>query len=250
MRYLQVNVSGDGFRHPQDNGRRCGLLEKIVEEVIQPWDLVVLPAGFVSYKNTAWMRESAQWFSDVAQKARVTLIGGMDCVKSPGHHAAGCVEHGTLPYFGFAVGNIESANGAPRIWRQTSSTSADFRSALLRPDAGRVLSVPEGDTRHRAVLALLCGELYRRDIDALLRSESMPLVAVMGHYGMTEPHGSIVRVSGVTEGDVALSQHFTLPTSRLHFGTSGAYAPTLPNAEGVISVEHQGLWAKVIARTV
>lgn len=248
MRYLQINVSGDGFRDPRDNKRRCGLLERIIEEAVKPWDLVVLPGGFVSYKNIAWMRESVQWFSEVAKEAQVTLIGGMDHVKSPGHHAAGCVEHGSLPFFGFAVGTIEERDGASRVWRQTSSTSADFRYALLRPDASRVLSVPEGPVSCRAVLALLCGELYRRDTDELLKSGRKSLVAVMGHYGMTEPYGSIARVSGVTNGDVALSQHFTLATSMLHFGTGGAYQPTA--AEGALLIEHQGLWARVIARTV
>lgn len=50
-------------------------------------------------------------------------------------------------------------------------SSHDFQSALLRPDRGRLLNVPEGRVKSRWVLILLCGELYRTDIDLLYEPE-------------------------------------------------------------------------------
>lgn len=241
MRVLQVNLSSYGFRDPSDNSRRVELLQGFLKVHATPYAVVVLPGGFISYQQRGRLSEALNEFSKTAHAAKVTLIGGIDIVKSAGYSADGTVEHATLPYYAFAVGLVERTSGGPMLWQQTSTTSDNYRAAPIRPDRGRILRVPEGDTKHRDVLVLVCGELYRRDLDHLLGAQP-PLVVVCGHENMVETHGSLERVSGDTEGLVVIAQHFVGSKSKLHAAEDGERG--LPEQIPTISMGDEERWLR------
>ncbi len=220
MRVLQLNLSSSDFRDPEANSDRIARLKEFLAGHAKPYSVVVLPGGFLAYQQRARLREALDRLSELARQARVTLFGGIDIVKSRGCADDGETVRGTLPYYGFAVGLVEANTGGPVIWQQTSTDSEDFGWAPLRPDFGRLFAVPEGETKHRQVLALVCGELYRKDIGHLLRREPA-LVVICGHQKMVEPHHSLKRVSAETGGLVVIAQHFIGAESLLHAWEAG-----------------------------
>lgn len=220
MRVLQTNLSSVDFRDPEANSSRIARLEVFLAKHARPNSVVALPGGFLAYQQRARLQEAVGRLSEVAHHARVTLFGGIDIVKSRGYADDGETIHGALPFYGFAVGLVEASAGGPLLWQQTSTDSENFRRAPLRPDHGRLLLVPEGETKHRQVLVLICGELYRRDIDHLLRRQPA-LVVVCGHENMTETHHSLERVSARTGGLVVIAQHFVGAGSLLHAWQAG-----------------------------
>jgi hypothetical protein len=247
MRVLQVNLSNHGFRDPADNPHRLELLRELLEKYVPEHTVVVLPGGFLSYQQRGRLWEALDQLTEIARARRVTLVGGIDIVRRPGWSAEGETEHTTLPLYGFAAGLEEEFYGTKALlWQQTSTTSDDYKDAPLVPDWGRVLSVLEGEKKHRKILVLICGELYRQDIDHLY--PQLPLVAVCGHEKMVETHGSLERVSSATGGLVVISQHFAGSGSLLHHAKNGHR--NLPESEPTITLDDGDRWLRATLWTV
>lgn len=229
MRIILTNVSSSTFGAPSSNARRLRALDRLLDldGVLPPRGqgaLVVLPAGFLAAQTSRSLVPLVRQLSRRASPRSVTLLAGID-VAAQDHGSRKKAKGGApaseagLPYFVCAVGTVEATIGGPGIWRQTSTNSRNYRHAA-QPDRSRLLRVHVSPRRARTVLLLACGELYRPDLDHLLR-ERPAFVAVCGHDNMTEPHRSLERTSRQTGGAVGIAQHLSGPNGLVRCWKSG-----------------------------
>lgn len=230
MRFAQTVVSNTGFRDPAHTPHRLTLLRELLTRLTaEQVEFVAIPAGYLTVASEGEVTPAVAEVADLVEASGVGVFGGVD-VEYPGHVKGSpdtdeLVSTGRLPYFGFAAFPT-AVSPEVTIWRQASTTSSNAEIAPdeVLPTWDRIVVVGG-----RAVVPLLCGELFNWRVREKLTRYGPGLVLDLGHSGMGQ--GLIPAMASVANAvgcPVAHSQHTW--DGSLHFVSADGEQQSVPSA--------------------
>lgn len=185
---LQTVIDETNRKDPAKADRKWTLFDLLVSKATaKGCHVLLLPAGFWSVRSPQEVDPLVNKVHDAAQKARITIVGGVDVQagkkvevadkgkeKKDDKHAETPAIQG-FPYYCFSV-NCDQ--GEVRIWQQrsTRNSNATRKNAV---DMKKRIVIIQG----RRVLVLACGEVHGRFNQRGVQEQSIHLVLNPAHTG-------------------------------------------------------------------
>lgn len=191
-RLCTIVASERDFRRPRSNSARvrCGSL-LLGWAKKQGASLVAFPAGYLctAEESTEGVLAVAAPLLEDAQDKQLGIIVGVDTrdhTKTDKKISDGSIKDGTLPFFAvvWAPGLTE-----PRVWRQRSTTSTNWRDA---PDNERH-DVRTLQVDGRKVAVVLCGEAFSQDVRADVEAARPDVAVIIAHTAAGSRHGHALK---------------------------------------------------------
>lgn len=229
MRFAHTVVSNTGFRDPAHNPHRLAVLRELLTRLAaERVEFVAIPAGYLTVRSEEEVTAAVADIADVVEACGVAVVGGVDVEYSA--HAKQSpdsdelVSEGRLPYFGFAAFPTAVSAEVP-VWRQasTSSSNADLAPAEALPGWDRIVMVGG-----RAVVPLVCGELFNWRAREKLAGFGPGLVLDLGHSGMGQALiPAMTSIANAVGCPVAHTQHTW--DGSLHFVSADGDQQSVPS---------------------